>query len=121
LSPVRASPIYNQNENALWNLMNSGKFVKGPNHRFKNDLQWGELLDRMRLGLMTNEDYDFLDTCVLGPNLSLPDEKELNGASISYACPTNAQRNRITEQNCVDMLKTIILGRVMKWPLWIIL
>ena len=91
LNPVRPVYIYNRSENALWNLTNSVIFLKGPNHRFKNDLKWRELFDRMRPGLMINKDHAFLDTRVLGPNLRLPDEKELNGASISHACPTNAQ------------------------------
>ena len=39
LNHVRASPIYSRNENALWNLINSVMFLKGPNLRFKNDLK----------------------------------------------------------------------------------
>ena len=81
-------------------------FLKGYNHRFESDPEWGELLDRLRLGLLTEDDYDFLDSRVLGPTLRLPKQEELEeGAVISYACPTNALRNRITENNFQEMLK----------------
>lgn len=76
--------------------------MKGYNHRFEKDVKWGELLDRLRLGILTVEDYDFLDTRVVGPNLSIPVEGDVQ---LSYVCPTNYQRNRITENNFEDMLK----------------
>jgi len=86
----------------LWHLINKVIFLKGYNHRFEKDVKWGELLDRLRLGILTVEDYDFLDTRVVGPNLSIPVEGDVQ---LSYVCPTNYQRNRITENNFEDMLK----------------
>jgi len=105
LNPVMAIPIYNRNQNVLWTFINHVIFLKGYNHRFEKDPKWGDLLDRMRLGLLTDDDYDFLDSRVLGDDLRLPDEEALNGESVSYACPTNALRNRITENNFFNMLK----------------
>jgi hypothetical protein len=99
LNPVMAIPIYNRRDNALWNLITQVIFLKGQNHRFENDPQWGELLDRMRLG--------FLDSRVVSNTLQLPEKSTLNGESISYACPTNALRNRITENNFANMLKEL--------------
>lgn len=107
LNPVMAIPIYNWRDNALWNLITQVIFLKGQNHRFENDPQWGELLDRMRLGLLTDEDYDFLDSRVVSNALQLPDKAALNGESILYACPTNALRNRITENNFANLLKEL--------------
>jgi hypothetical protein len=107
LNPVMSIPIYNRRDNALWNLITQVIFLKGANHRFENDPEWGELLDRMRLGLLTDNDYDFLDSRVIGPKLQLPGTAELNGECISYACPTNALRNRITENNFANMLKKL--------------
>jgi hypothetical protein len=105
LNPVMAIPIYNRNQNVLWTFINHVIFLKGYNHRFEKDPKWGDLLDRMRLGLLTDDDYDFLDSRVLGDDLRLPDEEALKGESVSYACPTNALRNRITENNFFNMLK----------------
>ena len=102
LNPVLAIPIYNRKKNVLWHLINKVIFLKGYNHRFENDVKWGELLDRLRLGILTEDDYNFLDTRVVGPNLSLPLVQNVN---LSYACPTNSQRNRITENNFEDMLR----------------
>ena len=34
-----------------------------------------------------------INTRVVGPNLRLPSLEELNGADITYACATNADRN----------------------------
>jgi hypothetical protein len=45
-------------------------FFKGYNHRFENDPDWGQLLDCMRLGLLTDADYDFLDSGVLSDTLT---------------------------------------------------
>jgi hypothetical protein len=106
LNPVMAVPIYNRRKKILWHLINKVVFLKGYNHRFESDPEWGELLDRLRLGLLTEDDYDFLDSRVLGPTLRLPKQGELDdGAVISYSCPTNALRNRITENNFQEMLK----------------
>jgi hypothetical protein len=80
-------------------------FLKGYNHRFKEDPEWGDLLDRLRLGLLTNDDYDFLDTRVIGKDLALPVTKPSDDNFLSYVCPTNAQRNLITDNNFEDLVR----------------
>jgi hypothetical protein len=105
LNPVLAVPIYNRKRNVLWHLINSVIFCKGFNHRFKDDPEWGDLLDRLRLGLLTEKDYDFLDTRVIGNDLSLPVTQPSDENVLSYVCPTNAQRNRITDNNFEDLVR----------------
>jgi ATP-dependent DNA helicase PIF1 len=105
LNPVLAVPIYNRKRNVLWHLINSVIFCKGFNHRFKDDPEWGALLDRLRLGLLTEEDYDFLDTRVIGNDLSLPVTQPSDEHFLSYVCPTNAQRNQITDNNFDDLVR----------------
>jgi hypothetical protein len=105
LNPVLAVPIYNRKRNVLWHLINSVIFCKGFNHRFKDDPEWGDLLDRLRLGLLTEDDYDFLDKRVIGKDLALPVTEPSDDNFLSYVCPTNAQRNRITDNNFEDLVQ----------------
>jgi hypothetical protein len=63
------------------------------NHHFAADPGWGDSLQRIHLGKTTKEDDEKINTRVVGPNLSLPSLEELNGADITYACATNADRN----------------------------
>jgi hypothetical protein len=46
----------------------------------------GFLLERLRKGFLTREDTEFINTMVIGSNLSLPSYEELNGDDITYAC-----------------------------------
>ncbi len=64
------------------------------------------LLDRLRKGFLTREDIEFINTRVVGSNLSFPSYEELNGDDITYACSTNAERNLITDKNFGNILKT---------------
>ncbi len=105
LNPVLAVPIYNQKIIVLWHLINLVIFCKGFNRRFKDDPEWGDLLDRLRLGLLTEKDYDFLDTRVIGNDLSLPVTQSSDENILSYVCPTNAQRNQITDNNFEDLVQ----------------
>jgi hypothetical protein len=76
------------------------------NHRFINYPQWGFLLDRLRKGFLKREDIEFINTRVVGSNLSLPSYEELNGDDITCACSTNVERNLITDNNFGNILKT---------------
>jgi hypothetical protein len=42
---------------------------------------------------------------VVGPNLSLPTFEELEGADVTYACSTNAERNLISDNIFANILK----------------
>ncbi len=59
----------------------------------------------MRKGFLTREDIEFINTRVVGSNLSLPSYEELNGDDITYACSTNAERNLITDNSFGNILK----------------
>jgi hypothetical protein len=47
----------------------------------------------LRKGFLTREDIEFINTRVVGSNLSLLSYEELNGDDITYACSTHAERN----------------------------
>jgi hypothetical protein len=53
----------------------------------------GRKFTDIHLEKTTKEDIEKINTRVVGPNLSLPSLEELNGADITYACATNADRN----------------------------
>ncbi len=62
--------IYDQNENALWTLINRVVILNFKNHCFATDPAWGERLKRIHLGKTKQEDVDKINTRVVGPNLS---------------------------------------------------
>ena len=106
LNPIGVQLIYNRDLNALWSLINRVVILNMNNHLFINDPQRVFLLDRLRKGFLTREDIEFINTRVVGSNLSLPSYEELNGDDITYACSTNAERNLITDKNFGNILKT---------------
>ena len=75
------------------------------NHHFATDPAWEECLKRIHLGKTKQEDVDKINTRVVGPNLSWPSLEELNGADITYACATNADRNLISDNIFANLLK----------------
>ena len=105
LNPIGRSVIYDKNVNALWNLINRVVILNFKNHRFATDPGWGESLQRIHLGRTRKEDVEKINTRVVGPNLSLPSLEELNGADITYACATNADRNLICDNIFASILK----------------
>jgi hypothetical protein len=105
LNPISQNVICDQNENALWNLINRVVILKFQNHRFATDPAWGECLKRIHLGKTKKEDIDKINTRVVGPNLSLPSLEELNGADITYACAINTDRNLISDNIFANLLK----------------
>ena len=46
-----------------------------------------------------------MDTRVIGNDLSLPETQPSDEFFLSYACPTNAQRNQITDNNFDDLVR----------------
>jgi len=86
-------------------LINRVVILNFKNHRFATDPGWGESLQRIHLGRTKREDVERINTRVVGSNLSLPSLEELNGADITYACATNADRNLICDNIFAIILK----------------
>jgi hypothetical protein len=105
LNPIGRNVVYDRNVNALWNLINRVVVLDFKNHRFAMDPEWGDTLQRIHLGNTTKKDVEKINTRVLGPNLSLPSLVDLNGASISYACATNADQNLICDNIFANILR----------------
>jgi hypothetical protein len=105
LNPIGRDVIYDRNINALWNLINRVVILNWKNHRFSKDPNWGKSLQRIHLGKTEKEDVEKINTRVVGPNLSLPTHEELEGADVTYACSTNAERNLISDNIFANILK----------------
>jgi hypothetical protein len=105
LNPIGKEVIYDKNLNALWETINRVIILNMQNHRFSKHPEWGLLLERMHHGQTTSQDIDLINTRVLGTDLSLPTFEELQGANISYACYTNADRNLISDNIFATILK----------------
>ena len=69
-------------------------------HRFKNDLEWGRIMMRFRSGLLTHEDIDKINKCVIKDENDLPPD-------IRYATYTNLDRSAINtglfQKHCIAM------------------
>ena len=106
LNPVKQKrPLYAQEVNAIWRDINDVIFLNG-DWRYRNDPEWGELLGRLRLGLSTKQDFEKINSRVVGNNLKLPSLQELDGKNISYACSTNQQRNIYADKCFLKILQS---------------
>jgi len=106
LNPVGGVPVYFSEQNIYWNDIDRCIILDG-NHRFKRDLVWGGMLERLRIGQSTEDDIKLFNTRVVGTNgLKLPTSDELDGESISYCCKTNRMRNVVSDSNFMNILKT---------------
>jgi len=106
LNPVRQKrPLFAQERNALWREINEVIFLNG-DWRFQHDPEWGKILGRLRLGLSTDEDFETINSRVIGKDLKLPTLHELGGKQISYACSTNRQRNIYSDKCFLKILET---------------
>ena len=74
-------------------MLNAVMFLEN-NHRFKDDPGWGELLERISLETATSEDFEMINSRVIGAS-----DKELSRLSelenACCACTRNIQRNSI--------------------------
>jgi hypothetical protein len=65
LEPIASKPLYAVSAAPLWNsVMNSYIEMHG-RHRFRDDSDWGEILQRIREGTMTNEDREKINARVV--------------------------------------------------------
>jgi hypothetical protein len=106
---MQLNPICGGIKDQMWHPKSSRLFENNINsvvildgmHRFKDDLRYGEALQRLCGGVyggsgdFTEEDVEYINTRIIGSRTGLKLPKELNGESC-YATPNNAERNSIT-------------------------
>ena len=95
-------PVRMKEREKLWHQSSSRLFEDNINcciildglHRFKDDEEYGRILQRLCRGKLTQDDVDRINTRLVGRNgVVLP--KVLEGDSC-YACSTNSERNAVT-------------------------
>jgi len=97
LKPVQGTPIYSSFEDILWHQsLNAAVFLDDCNHRFINDPQWGEILERAQVGKITDEDLLMLNERLLS-KVHLPETVDCTKTRIAYGCYCNRKRNQITD------------------------
>jgi hypothetical protein len=93
LDPVSGQPIYGHDAFIHWKqAVNACIFLDGF-HRFNGDPKWGEILYRLRMGELTEEDVREINSRVIGRNLTIP----VDNKNVCYACSTNKQRNIVSD------------------------
>ena len=85
--------LYRGATNGLWEgSLNVAIFLEDT-HRFRDDPKFGEVLKKLWRGQFDRDDKKYINSRVVGPNVNLPD---VMSGDISYACPSNLQRNQIS-------------------------
>jgi hypothetical protein len=96
LAPVQGIPIYKDFDDILWHgSLNAAVFFDEKNHRFINDMLWGEILGRAQVGLPTDEDIDIMNQRLI-QNIQLPTNVDCARTKVAYGCYSNRMRNFIT-------------------------
>ena len=96
LAPVNGSPIFSSFDDIHWHgSLNGAVFLDQGNHRFRNDPEWGEILQRVQVGDVTEDDITKINQRLLD-KVQLPDLVDCTERKIVYGCFTNKRRNEIT-------------------------
>ena len=102
LEPSGAKPhqlLFSRESSHVWcDLLNTVVILES-DHRFKEDPEYGQLLQRMWAGDLSKNDRDWLNERVIGSEQVpvLPDE--FSGLDAVFACPKNTERNSISAGN----------------------
>jgi hypothetical protein len=97
LAPVNGTPIFSSFDDIHWHgSLNGAVFLDQGNHRFRNDPEWGEILQRIQVGEVTDDDISKINQRILG-KVQLPDLVDCSESRIVYGCFSNKRRNEITD------------------------
>ncbi|KAG7371411.1 PIF1-like helicase [Nitzschia inconspicua] len=95
LRPVRAKPIYLEDDFVIWDDWIHTFFELRTNHRFKNDVRWGNILSRFRDLGPSVADVNLINTRVIGSDDG-PGSHEIP-KNVTYATKTNVDRMAIND------------------------
>jgi hypothetical protein len=97
LPPVRGTPIFNDFDDLLWHQsLNAAVFLDELNHRFSRDPEWGKILERVQLGIPTEEDIVKMNQRLMTVCES-PNNIDCQETRIAYGCYSNKRRNQLTD------------------------
>jgi len=96
--PIVGKPLYEDFGDIHWHgSLNACIFLDEVKHRFKNDVEWGEIIQRIQVGHITESDINKINTRVVG-NVHLPNLVDCNETRVAYACGTNEIRNEVIKR-----------------------
>lgn len=97
LPPVRSASIYSVAELHQWHEWVNVLLQLNGNHRFKNDPEWGEILQFFRRHGPTEEQVEQINKRVVTPvGMDGPSEEDIP-ANATYAVATNMDRNAVND------------------------
>ena len=97
LPPVRGTPIFNEFDDLLWHQsINAAVFLDERNHRFLNDPEWGKILDRVQLGIPTDDDIVKMNSRLISL-CEPPNNVDCKETRIAYGCYSNKRRNELSD------------------------
>ena len=93
LPPVMKSPIYDE-YHILWHSLVTKVVKLKTNHRFEDDEEFGELLDRYRHDNWTEEDIKTIISRIIDASTGVmpPNNDDVD---VTYACAYDKERNAI--------------------------
>ena len=102
LEPSGAKPhqlLFSRESSHVWCDLLNAVVILESDHRFKEDPEYGKLLQRMWAGELSMDDRKWLNERVIGSEQVpvLPDE--FTGLDAVFACPKNTERNSISAGN----------------------
>ena len=95
LEPVRAQPLFINDNNDLWFRTVTTFIELKTNHRFTADPQWGKLLSRIREEGGTQDDIDYINTRLVWESNGIS-ETDIPHDTV-YATKNNVDRSAINE------------------------
>ena len=102
LEPCGVKPnqlLFSRETSHVWADLLNAVIILESDHRFKEDPQYGQLLQRMWAGDLSSKDRELLNERVIGSEQVpvLPDE--FPGQDAVFACPKNTERNALSAGN----------------------
>ena len=102
LEPTGAKPeqlLFSRESAHAWCDLLNAVVILESDHRFKEDPEYGKLLQRMWAGDLTKNDRKLLNERVIGSEQVPVLPHEFTGLDAVYACPKNTERNSISAGN----------------------
>jgi hypothetical protein len=107
LPPVSGASIYNEFNDIFWHgSLNACLFLDNNQYRFKDDLNWCQLLSRMQKGSVTDDDINILNSRLV-QNVSVPEIVDCFNTRVSYACVSNQQRIDVLHECFLHHVKNL--------------
>ena len=98
IPPVVGKPVYDDFGDIYWHgSLNACIMLDQCMYRYTADPEWGDILSRIRVGSVTTDDVEKINTRLLG-NVTLTEKVDCMDTRVTYACTTNKRRNEVINE-----------------------